>query len=238
VRRTVLTWTLALLSAGLCSAVTTAGAAGHARVAVTQPLAMLLQNHVARTKPALAAHMIESVSATRPLTKVRTVLPVIGTDKSRSGDTWLHVRLPGRPSGLTGWILADQTVASSTEWAIVVTLGNRQVTVYRDGNPVRHFSAVVGKPSTPTPQGEFFVEEALSISAHDVGGPYALATSARSAVLQDFEGGPGQIAIHGTDGLPDPLGSAASHGCVRISPSAITWLSSRIGAGTPVTIRH
>ena len=92
------------------------------------------------------------------------------------------------------------------------------------------------KASTPTPYGQFFVEEALSISSQDVGGPYALAISARSDIFQEFEGGPGQIAIHGTDGLSDPLGSAASHGCIRLSPSAITWIARRIGGGVPVTV--
>ncbi|MBA2515048.1 MAG: L,D-transpeptidase, partial [Solirubrobacterales bacterium] len=67
---------------------------------------------------------------------------------------------------------------------------------------------------------------------------FALATSARSEVLQEFNGGPGQIALHGTDNLPDdPLGTAASHGCVRLSTRAITWLARRIGRGVPLTIR-
>ena len=69
-----------------------------------------------------------------------------------------------------------------------------------------------------------------------VGGPFALATSARSNVLQEFEGGPGQIALHGTDGLEGALGSAASHGCVRLATGAVTWLAHRIGSGVPLTI--
>ena len=51
------------------------------------------------------------------------------------------------------------------------------------------------------------------------GGPFALATSARSYVLQEFEGGPGQIALHGTNDLSGALGSAASHGCIGSAPS-------------------
>jgi lipoprotein-anchoring transpeptidase ErfK/SrfK len=148
----------------------------------------------------------------------------------------VHVRLPGRPSGHTGWILADQTIRSSTEWRLVVTVSAREVAVFRDGNLVRRFEAVVPKASTPTPYGQFFVEEALWIEPRGTGGPYALAISARSDIFQEFEGGPGQIAIHGTGGLSDPLGSAASHGCIRISPSAITWLAKRIGGGVPVTV--
>ena len=112
----------------------------------------------------------------------------------------------------------------------------RRVTVYRDGRVARRFRAVVGARATPTPRGRFFVEEAVALSPADAGGPFALASSARSRVLQDFHGGPGQIAIHGTHGLPDPLGSAASHGCVRLGTRAITWLARRIGSGVPLTI--
>jgi lipoprotein-anchoring transpeptidase ErfK/SrfK len=228
-----------LLATGACAAAAApaqAGALARPSVAVTQPLAILLQDHVARTAPDTGAHAIESVPALRPLTNVRTTLPVLGTRKGKGGDRWVHVRLPGRPTGHTGWILADQTISSSTEWHVAVKLGARQVTVYRDGTPLRTFPAVVGKPSTPTPRGQFFVEEAESVSAGEPGGPFALALSARSGVFQEFEGGPGQIAIHGTGNLSDPLGTAASHGCIRLSPGAITWMSKRIGSGTPVTV--
>jgi lipoprotein-anchoring transpeptidase ErfK/SrfK len=94
----------------------------------------------------------------------------------------------------------------------------------------------VGEPSTPTPRGQFFIEEALKLSSRDAGGPFALATSARSSVFQEFEGGPGQIALHGTNHLSGALGTAASHGCVRLGTGAITWMAGRIGAGVPLTI--
>jgi lipoprotein-anchoring transpeptidase ErfK/SrfK len=95
---------------------------------------------------------------------------------------------------------------------------------------------VVGKPSTPTPRGAFFVEEALALSSYEAGGPFALATSARSNVFQEFEGGPGQIGIHGTNNLSGAPGTAVSHGCIRLGTHAITWLARRIGAGVPLTI--
>jgi lipoprotein-anchoring transpeptidase ErfK/SrfK len=238
-RRAALTALAVALStaAGTSSALAASPRAAVPKVPVTQPLVILLQDHVARATASTHARVIEPVAALRPLTKVRTVLPVMGAVRGKDGNRWVHVRLPGRPSGHTGWILADQTIRSSTEWRIVVTVSTRRVTVYRDGLVVRVFPAVVPKPSTPTPYGQFFVEEALAISSNAPGGPFALAISARSDIFQEFEGGPGQIAIHGTDGLSDPLGSAASHGCIRISPSAVTWLSSRIGGGVPVTVQ-
>ena len=94
----------------------------------------------------------------------------------------------------------------------------------------------MGKPATPTPHGEFFVEEDVQLRAADVGAPFALALSARSAVLQEFAGGPGQIALHGLTGIGGVLGTAVSHGCVRLANGAMRWLVARIGPGVPVTI--
>jgi lipoprotein-anchoring transpeptidase ErfK/SrfK len=80
------------------------------------------------------------------------------------------------------------------------------------------------------------VEEDVRLNGLDVGGPYALALSARSNVLQEFDGGPGQIALHGLDNIGGILGSAASHGCVRLSDGAMGWLVRYVGPGVPVTI--
>jgi lipoprotein-anchoring transpeptidase ErfK/SrfK len=101
---------------------------------------------------------------------------------------------------------------------------------------LRAFAAIVGKPSTPTPRGRFFVEENIRMLPGAVGAPFALATSARSNVLQEFDGGPGQIALHGLDNVGGELGTAASHGCVRLADSTVAWLAARISPGVPVTI--
>jgi lipoprotein-anchoring transpeptidase ErfK/SrfK len=148
----------------------------------------------------------------------------------------LHVLLPGRPNGHTGWIRRRSTDASFTRWHIVIDTSERRATVYREGRPVRVFETVVGKPATPTPRGRFFVEEAIQLRAGDVGAPFALALSARSDVLQEFDGGPGQIAMHGLSNVGGLLGTAVSHGCVRLDNDAMRWLVIRIGPGVPVTI--
>ena len=87
----------------------------------------------------------------------------------------------------------------------------------------------------PTPTGNFFVTEIMSEQG-EVTGPYALATSAYSNVLREFDGGPGQVALHGREGLPEPIGNASSHGCVRFENAAITWLAWHLEAGVPVFI--
>lgn len=212
-----------------------AGAAGTGAVA-SQPLVALMHGHVARAAPSAHAGRIEFVPARRPLTRVRTVLPVLGEATSGTGGSWLRIRLPGRPNGHGGWISAKRTKRSSTAWRLLVDLSARRVTVYRADRVRRQFRAVVGSPATPTPRGRFFIEEALALSPYDAGGPFALATSARSHVLREFEGGPGQVAIHGTANLSGAPGSAVSHGCIRLRTRAITWMARRIGGGVPLTI--
>jgi len=238
---TVVVVALALAAGVLSAAMGSAQAAtprpAAPRVASSQPLVLLLSSHATRATPSPRGHRLGNVAATRPLTGVHTVLPVIGRASAPDGSPWLHVRLPGRPSGHTGWISAFGTRASSTGWAIVVRLGARTVSVYERGRLARRFSAVVGKPATPTPRGSFFVEESMTLAAAAAGSPYALATSARSHVLQEFDGGPGQIALHGMGHLAGAPGSAVSHGCIRLTDAAITWMARRIGAGVPVRIR-
>jgi lipoprotein-anchoring transpeptidase ErfK/SrfK len=232
---------VAVLATALLAAGTGALVAGPARAAErpmpeSQSLVSLLGDHVARTWPTRKAHRIQAVRARRPLTGVRTRLPVVGAARDGAGRRWLHVRLPGRPNGRTGWIRASDTRRTSTAWRISIALSARRVTVLHGGRPLRSFRAVVGADATPTPRGRFFVEEVVALPPGDAGGPFALATSARSTVLQEYRGGPGQIALHGTHGLPGALGTAASHGCIRLSTPAIIWLAERIGSGIPVTV--
>jgi lipoprotein-anchoring transpeptidase ErfK/SrfK len=216
-------------------------AASRSRAAVapvkpTQQLVRVLSSHVARSAPNEHAPAVEVVRAQRPLTGERTTLPVLGQATNSNGAVWLHVALPGRPNGHTGWIRRRATRSVVTHWHVVVNRSARRVTIYRNGRPVRAYSAVVGKLSTPTPRGNFFVEEDVRLRSGDVGAPYAIALSARSDVFQEFEGGPGQIALHGLANVGGVLGTAASHGCVRLDAPAMRWLVGRIGPGVPVTI--
>jgi lipoprotein-anchoring transpeptidase ErfK/SrfK len=220
-----------------------ARATGAPRIAPQQQIVALLTNHSVRDRPNAKGKLVAFVQDRRPITGERTVLPVLKVTIDRHGRAWLRVRLPGRANGgpqppPTGWIRASHTELTTTPWRIVVDLSARQVTVYRDGRYLRTYPAIVGKPSTPTPTGEYFVEEDVQMLPGQPGGPFALATSDRSNVLKEFDGGPGQIALHGLDNLGGQLGTAESHGCIRLADSAITWLVTRIGQGVPITISN
>ena len=236
--RTVLMASLVLLAATSMSAVGAAPAAAVTIVVVkpSQKLAVLFRPHEALSRPFRHAAAAYYVRARRPITDERTVLPILGQKTSADGLRWLHVELPGRPNGRTGWIRKRATVLATTRWHIVIDTSRRRVIVYKHARPVRAFRAIVGRPSTPTPLGRFFVEESIRLRPGAVGAPYALALSARSNVLQQFEGGSGQIAMHGLANVGGTLGSAVSHGCVRLNSAAISWLAAHVGPGTPVTI--
>jgi lipoprotein-anchoring transpeptidase ErfK/SrfK len=211
-------------------------AAAPPAASASQELAVLLSGHAVHRRPQSGSRVLLTVPAVRPITGERTALPVIGHAHSGVGVAWLRVMLPGRPNGSSGWIAKRGTRSQLTGWRIAVSLAARRVTVFRDGRALKRFAAVVGKPSTPTPTGSFFVEETVRMGAGQPGGPYALALSARSDALQEFEGGPGQIALHGRDNLGGVLGAAESHGCVRLATQSIDWLARWIGPGVPVRI--
>jgi len=154
------------------------------------------------------------------------------------GRRWLRVRLPERPNDAAGWIPADVTRDSTTPWRIVISTGRARLTVERAGRRVVSFSAVVGKPATPTPHGLFAIDEPIHQPAGSELGPWALFLTAHSRVLDDYGGGPGRIAIHGRAGplLADPLGTAASHGCIRVPNARVRWLARIAVNGTPVEV--
>ena len=153
------------------------------------------------------------------------------------GATWYHVYVPSRPNMRTAWVKAGKIGLVAVHSKIVVDISARTVTLYRFGRPVLRTPAAVGKSSTPTPLGHFYISERL-VPGDPSGpfGPRALGTSAHSNVLTDWqEGGP--IGIHGTN-EPSSIGHAVSHGCVRVPNAAIAKIFRLSLPGTPVTIQR
>jgi L,D-transpeptidase catalytic domain len=159
------------------------------------------------------------------------------------GRCWLQVRLPTRPNTAAAWINAGRTQLRSTPWRIVITRRARTLEVYRAGRRLRRFRVVVGKPATPSPQGLFSIVGVWRWNPADFLGSYILTLTAHSNVLQEFGGGDGRVGVHGRGGvsLRDPLGSARSHGCIRLANRSIGWIVRTIGAGAlpgiPVSVR-
>jgi lipoprotein-anchoring transpeptidase ErfK/SrfK len=168
---------------------------------------------------------------------------VISSPRAAVDRCWLRVRLPWRPNHASGWVDASSVTVERTPWRIEVSRRWRTLTLYKAGARAGRVRVVVGKPSTPTPAGLFAVTWAIRWHPSDFLGSWVLELTAHSEVLRRFDGGDGTVGIHGRGGasLLDPLGSARSHGCIRLSNQAISWLVRRIGAhqlpGTPVDVR-
>jgi lipoprotein-anchoring transpeptidase ErfK/SrfK len=213
--------------------------AGWAPTRAEARIARLVAPTAVRARP--GGRRILRLSAQAPWTGGPVALLVLRARRTADGDRWLKVRLPRRPNGAAGWIDADHTRVTRTPWRVVIHARSRRVAVYRSGRIRRAFGAVVGHPSTPTPRGLFAIaEKARQPDPAGFLGPWALHLTAHSDVLDNYGGGPGRVAIHGRSGasLLDPLGTARSHGCVRIDNRDVSWLARRLPVGAPVVIRR
>jgi lipoprotein-anchoring transpeptidase ErfK/SrfK len=153
---------------------------------------------------------------------------------------WFQVRLPERPNGLTGWVRASDVVTSTTPWRIVVSISNTRVTVYKDGYFAFDMPAGLGKSSTPTPPGNYFVGVIERNLGHGYGDP-VLNLSAHSEAIQSWQGaGDAIIALHGqiseaSAARIGTTGTYISNGCVRLHYADQAKLID-IPVGTPVDI--
>ena len=171
----------------------------------------------------------------RSLAAPRPFVPVVALVLDRDAD-WLHVLLPVRPNGSTGWVRSDDVTQSIVTYRVTVDLSDHRMVV-RDGDSlVLETNVAVGKAETPTPAGLFFITELLSVpDPTGPYGPFAYGLSGHSPVLTDFANGDGQLGLHGTD-KPELLGSDATHGCIRLSNDDIGRIASELPLGTPVNV--
>jgi lipoprotein-anchoring transpeptidase ErfK/SrfK len=159
------------------------------------------------------------------------------------GRCFVELRTAARPSTAHRWVASARVTLHPTSWRIEVSRARRTLTVRHRGRRVARWRVVVGKPSTPTPAGVFAIQHAYRTPASSFVGAWELTLTAHSGVLTTFAGGDGRTALHGRGGasLADPLGTARSHGCIRLSNRAISTIVALIGrpqlAGVPVVVR-
>lgn len=200
--------------------------------------------HVATLRRAVVARAAPSPTA-RARTVVRPTTTFAGVGATllvtrgavRGGDLWVEVMLPVRPNGSRGWIPADAVSLSTTPYRITIDLSDRRLTLYRADRVVMRTPIAVGAPGTPTPTGRFAITERVDTRTPGAFlGPVVLPITGFSRTLNEFAGGDGRVALHGTS-LPALIGTRASHGCVRLRNADVVRLAARARAGTPVIIR-
>jgi hypothetical protein len=152
-----------------------------------------------------------------------------------SEQAWLQIRVPRRPNGGKGWVREqDLNALEVVRTHLRINRSTLTATLYKKGKKVFSSRIGVGKKSTPTPSGRFWIRERLSnLGGSGVYGPYAFGTAAYSR-LSDWPGG-GVVGIHGTN-QPNLIPGRPSHGCVRLPNSKIRKLAKIMPIGTPVQI--
>jgi lipoprotein-anchoring transpeptidase ErfK/SrfK len=150
------------------------------------------------------------------------------------GVTWFKIRLPGRPNGRTGWV-TEQALGPLhlTRLHVVVDERRLRLTLYKEGKQIFSAPVGVGKPSTPTPKGNFWIREKFRVQSDPFYGEYAFGTADYSTLSEWPHGG--VVGIHGTS-EPSLIPGMPSHGCVRMKDSDVARLWSLLSIGTPLTI--
>lgn len=163
------------------------------------------------------------------------VYPALRSWRDPQGHSWVEVRIPMRPNGRTGWV--RHSALGPLNRVLTMLVVDRQklrATLYRRGRPIWSAAVGIGKPSTPTPAGRFWIREKFRThAAESLYGPVAFGSSDYS-VLSDWPGG-GVIGIHGTD-EPSLVPGRPSHGCIRLRNAAARQLWRLMPVGTPLLI--
>jgi lipoprotein-anchoring transpeptidase ErfK/SrfK len=155
-------------------------------------------------------------------------------ERPSSSGWWVQLRIPGRPNGRTGWVPRGALDSfNDTNMEIVVDRATRQLTLYRAGRVILQAPVGVGKPSTPTPPGHFWITESFA-STDPFYGPWAFATSDYST-LSEWPGG-GIVGLHGTN-QPSLVPGDPSHGCIRLHNADVLRMASLVAIGTPLLVQ-
>jgi L,D-transpeptidase-like protein len=155
--------------------------------------------------------------------------------KNRWDNTWLRIRIPGRPNGRTGWV-PKRALEPLERVRTMLVLNKRQLRVrlYRRGHRIFSAPVGIGAPGTPTPSGKFWIREKFPTkNPRSLYGPFAVGTSAYSS-LSEWPGG-GVVGLHGTN-QPQLVPGRPSHGCIRLHNADIRRLVRLLPVGTPFRI--
>jgi lipoprotein-anchoring transpeptidase ErfK/SrfK len=195
--------------------------------------APVLRATVARKAPSPNAAPIGELPRLTP--DGTTNIVVADGEANVHGAAWVRVGLAMLPNDTDGWVPRSSLGGwSFVDTRLVIDRARFTATLYRAGRVVFRARVGVGAAGTPTPAGQFYVRDRLSGFSSPMYGPLAFGTNARSPTLTDWPGG-GVVGIHGTD-QPNLIPGRISHGCIRLTNTAIRRLGMLMPVGTPVTI--
>jgi lipoprotein-anchoring transpeptidase ErfK/SrfK len=118
---------------------------------------------------------------------------------------------------------------------IVVSIPDRKLVLMENGAVKRVYPVAVGKPSTPSPAGQFTIVRRVSDPTYSHHGK-VVAPGPKNPVGSRWMGLSAKgYGIHGTN-EPNSIGKAASHGCIRMGKADLEELYALVGTGDAVEI--
>ena len=118
---------------------------------------------------------------------------------------------------------------------IVVSIPDRKLVLVEDGAVKRVYPVAVGKPSTPSPAGQFTIVRRVSNPTYSHHGR-VVAPGPKNPVGSRWMGLSAKgYGIHGTN-EQDSIGKAASHGCIRMGKADLEELYTLVQVGDAVEI--
>jgi hypothetical protein len=165
-------------------------------------------------------------------------LVFLAVDEPTANDCeWVQVMLPVRPNGTKGWVKRADIKMEGHVYRIEVFLDEFKLKAYRGDEVFLDVPIGVAADNRPTPGGLYYTTELLA-SSDPAYGPYAFGLSGFSEVLQSFNGGQGQLGLHGTN-QPERIGTKVSSGCIRMRNEDIEALVAEVESttqGIPVQV--
>jgi len=186
----------------------------------------------ARRNPWAGAPSVGQVVGASRFYRVPTVAWV--EEVSRNG-RWGRVELPYVWPRRDGWIHLEGLPRTSSAITVKADVSARRLTVWKHGQVVFRAPAAVGRSTSPTPPGEYFVTDRVPFAPGGYLGSFAFGISGIQPRLPAGWSGGDQLAIHGTNS-PASIGTAASAGCLRVSEQTLAKLKPMLKLGTPVVI--
>ncbi len=150
-------------------------------------------------------------------------------------DEWVRIMLPTRPNSMLGWARADDMELAQHRWHVQISVSERMLRVWDGDRLELETLVVVGKDSSPTPLGRFYVNERVPQAPGSFYGPWIFSTNGFSDSLERFTGEVPIFALHG-GGYPSTIGSAISNGCIRIPDELVEHMATLLPVGTPVDV--
>ena len=123
----------------------------------------------------------------------------------------------------------------------VASISNHTFTVSIDGQVARTMPASMGKPSRPTPVGNFSVlsrEQSVVMDSRTIGIPLSDPDGYKiTAYYAERISGSG-VYVHSAPWSVDSQGYAnVSHGCINLSPDNAVWYYNTVHIGDPVIVK-